>query len=205
MKACVNCEAEGEACFDPGQEPGAQARHQGGAPRPGARQLHPPRHPVRAAGLHGDRVRRPTTPTGTARPTSPSPARTPTTRCASPTSSCSAVEEDGDWALTARLGGRTVKTLKARDLWEKIGHAAWASRRPRHPVPHHHQRLAHLPEVGADPRVEPVLGVHVPRRHGLQPGLAEPDARSATPTSASTSPPSSTPAGCGPSCSRSPC
>ena len=26
-------------------------------------------------------------------------------------------------------------------------------------------------------RVEPVLGVHVPRRHGLQPGVAEPDAR----------------------------
>ena len=41
-----------------------------------------------------------------------------------------AVEEDRDWALTARLGGRTIKTLKARDLWEKIGHAAWASADP---------------------------------------------------------------------------
>ena len=57
MKACVNCEAEGEACFDAGQEPRAQARHQGGAARPGARQLHPPRHPVRAPGLQGHRVR----------------------------------------------------------------------------------------------------------------------------------------------------
>ena len=82
MKACVNCEAEGEACFDASQEPGAQARHQGGAPRPGAGQLHPPRHPVRAPGLQGDRLLRPTTPTGTARPISPSRARTPTTRCA---------------------------------------------------------------------------------------------------------------------------
>ena len=46
--------------------------------------------------------------------------------------------------------------------------------RSRHPVPHHHQRLAHLPGVGADPRLEPVLGIHVPRRHGLQSGVAEP-------------------------------
>jgi ribonucleoside-diphosphate reductase alpha chain len=41
-----------------------------------------------------------------------------------------AVEADGDWALTARLSGKTVKTLKARELWEKIGHAAWASADP---------------------------------------------------------------------------
>lgn len=40
------------------------------------------------------------------------------------------VADDGDWALTARLDGRTVKTLKARDLWDKIGHAAWASADP---------------------------------------------------------------------------
>ena len=64
------------------QEPGAQARHQGSAPRPGARQPDPPRRPVRTPGLQGHRVRRPTTPTGTARPISPSRARTPTTRCA---------------------------------------------------------------------------------------------------------------------------
>src|SRR5262249_1671847 len=41
-----------------------------------------------------------------------------------------AVEEDADWALTARLSGRTAKTLKARELWEKIGQAAWASADP---------------------------------------------------------------------------
>ncbi len=35
-----------------------------------------------------------------------------------------AVEEDGDWNLTARRDGRVMKTLKARDLWEKIGYAA---------------------------------------------------------------------------------
>ena len=41
-----------------------------------------------------------------------------------------AVADDGDWSLTARLDGRKIKTLKARDLWEKIGHAAWASADP---------------------------------------------------------------------------
>ena len=41
----------------------------------------------------------------------------------------------------------------------------------------HHQRLAHLPGRRADQRVEPVLGVHVPRRHGLQPRVAEPARR----------------------------
>jgi len=41
-----------------------------------------------------------------------------------------AVEADGDWNLTARKDGKVMKTLKARDLWEKIGHAAWASADP---------------------------------------------------------------------------
>ncbi len=41
-----------------------------------------------------------------------------------------AVEEDGDWDLTARKDGSVVKTLKARDLWEKIGTAAWQSADP---------------------------------------------------------------------------
>ncbi|OYR19135.1 vitamin B12-dependent ribonucleotide reductase [Brucella thiophenivorans] len=41
-----------------------------------------------------------------------------------------AVENDGDWNLTARRDGRVMKTLKARDLWEKIGYAAWASADP---------------------------------------------------------------------------
>ena len=41
-----------------------------------------------------------------------------------------AVEKDGDWNLTARITGKVTKTLKARDLWEKIGYAAWASADP---------------------------------------------------------------------------
>jgi ribonucleoside-diphosphate reductase alpha chain len=41
-----------------------------------------------------------------------------------------AVEKDGDWSLTRRTDGKVHKTLKARALWEKIGHAAWASADP---------------------------------------------------------------------------
>src|SRR5512138_566558 len=38
-----------------------------------------------------------------------------------------AVETDGDWNLVVRTTKKITKTLKARELWEKIGHAAWAS------------------------------------------------------------------------------
>jgi ribonucleoside-diphosphate reductase alpha chain len=42
-----------------------------------------------------------------------------------------AVEADGDWDLTWRTRpGKVAKTLKARDLWEKVGYAAWASADP---------------------------------------------------------------------------
>ncbi|MFZ3309437.1 MAG: adenosylcobalamin-dependent ribonucleoside-diphosphate reductase, partial [Xanthobacteraceae bacterium] len=42
-----------------------------------------------------------------------------------------AVEADRDWDLFWRTrGGKIAKTVKARDLWEKIGHAAWASADP---------------------------------------------------------------------------
>ena len=41
-----------------------------------------------------------------------------------------AVEADGDWDLIGRIKGNVTKTLKARDLWEQIGYAAWASADP---------------------------------------------------------------------------
>jgi len=41
-----------------------------------------------------------------------------------------AVEGDGDWDLKARQSGKVTKTLKARDLWEQVGYAAWASADP---------------------------------------------------------------------------
>lgn len=41
-----------------------------------------------------------------------------------------AVEKDADWELINRTDGRVARTVKARDLWEKVGHAAWACADP---------------------------------------------------------------------------
>ena len=40
------------------------------------------------------------------------------------------VEAGGDWQLTRRTDGAVTKTLPARELWDKIAHAAWASADP---------------------------------------------------------------------------
>ncbi|HEY8949255.1 MAG TPA: vitamin B12-dependent ribonucleotide reductase [Rhizomicrobium sp.] len=41
-----------------------------------------------------------------------------------------AVLSDGEWNLTSRRDGKIAKTVKARDLWEKISYAAWACADP---------------------------------------------------------------------------
>jgi ribonucleoside-diphosphate reductase alpha chain len=41
-----------------------------------------------------------------------------------------AVKDDADWALIRRTDGKVAKTVKARELWEQIGHAAWACADP---------------------------------------------------------------------------
>ncbi len=40
------------------------------------------------------------------------------------------VAADGSWELTRRTDGTIAKTLPARELWDRIGHAAWASADP---------------------------------------------------------------------------
>jgi ribonucleoside-diphosphate reductase alpha chain len=41
-----------------------------------------------------------------------------------------AVRDDADWELIRRTDGTVAKTVKARDLWEQVGHAAWACADP---------------------------------------------------------------------------
>ena len=41
-----------------------------------------------------------------------------------------AVREDKPWELIRRTDGEVAKTIKARDLWEQVGHAAWACADP---------------------------------------------------------------------------
>ncbi len=41
-----------------------------------------------------------------------------------------AVEKDADWALKSRTTGQTLKTVRAKELWEDICYSAWASADP---------------------------------------------------------------------------
>ena len=41
-----------------------------------------------------------------------------------------AVKEDADWELLRRTDGKVAKTVKARELWDQVGHAAWACADP---------------------------------------------------------------------------
>ncbi len=40
------------------------------------------------------------------------------------------VADDGEWTLTRRTDGKPYKTVAARDLWEQVAYAAWASADP---------------------------------------------------------------------------
>jgi ribonucleoside-diphosphate reductase alpha chain len=41
-----------------------------------------------------------------------------------------AVLEDGDWPLTGRVAGETIKTIRARYLWDQVARSAWACADP---------------------------------------------------------------------------
>ena len=85
-----------------------------------------------------------------------------------------AVEADADWNLTARTDGAVLETVPRAEDPARHGRGGLALRRPGRPVRHDDQLLAHAAEHGPDQRVQPVLGVHVHRRLGVQPRLAEP-------------------------------
>ena len=42
-----------------------------------------------------------------------------------PNSFFKTLDENGDWELKGRSNGRTMKTVKAKELWEQINYAAW--------------------------------------------------------------------------------
>ena len=69
-----------------------------------------------------------------------------------------------------------METYRARDLFREIAEAAWLCGDPGLQFDTTVNDWHTCPNTDAHQRLQPVLRVHVPRRHGLQPGVAEPDA-----------------------------
>ena len=175
MKACINCEGSGDDCFDPQEEPRAAARGEGRA--------------------QGDDSR---TTTSSARSPSPSRAtaqidfRTYDTDWDFGSLSLRLRPEleqhgarDGRIPARRRRRRRLELTLSPRRQHRQDAEGARVVgqdlargvvlRRSRHPVPLHASTIGTPARQAADPRLQPVLGIHVPGRHGLQSRLAEPD------------------------------
>ena len=85
-----------------------------------------------------------------------------------------AVEEDRDWWTRNVNDGKPVRKIPRPRSAARDGRIRLAVRRSRHAVRYDDQSLAHLQGHRSHQRFESVLGIHVPRRHGLQPRVAEP-------------------------------
>ena len=157
----------------PGAEPGAEARNPSGAARDDPGKLYQARHPARPPGRRRDRL--------------------PHLRHGLGIGSLChrrRAEREQHGARRQRLSrtGRSRQRLAAdpphrrRGDEDPAGIGAMGQDRARRlglgrsraAIRHDDQRLAHLPGERPDQRVEPVLGIHVSRRHGVQSRLAEP-------------------------------
>ena len=129
LKACVNCEAEGAACFDPERNPVLKREIKA------ARKAMVPdayiKRVVQFASQGFTSIEFPVYDTDWESEAYLTVSGQNSNNSVSLTDDfLRAVETDGDWNLTARTTGKVVKTLKARALWDKIGEAAWASADP---------------------------------------------------------------------------
>jgi ribonucleoside-diphosphate reductase alpha chain len=129
LKACVNCEGTGDDCFDPEKNPALRREIKAARrmmvsdnlikrviqfARQGYKDLHFPTYDtdwdsdayLTVAGQNSNNSVRVTD------------------------EFLKAVEADAGWALKWRMTGKTKQTKPARELWEKIGHAAWACADP---------------------------------------------------------------------------
>ena len=86
------------------------------------------------------------------------------------------VQKGGSWTTRWVTDDRRQgPTLRGAGPVAADGRMCLALRRPGRAVRHDDQSLAHLPELRAHQRQQSLLGVHVPGRHGLQPGQHQPD------------------------------
>lgn len=129
MKACLNCEGEGDDCYDPNMNPALKR-----AVRAAKRDMVPENYVKRVIQFARQGY---TSIEFQTYDTDWDSDAYLTVSGQNSNNSISlkddflrAVEADGSWNLTARKDGKVLKTLKARELWEKIGYAAWASADP---------------------------------------------------------------------------
>ncbi|MBA70883.1 MAG: ribonucleoside-diphosphate reductase, adenosylcobalamin-dependent, partial [Rhizobiales bacterium] len=129
MKACINCEADNDACFDPKQNPALKREVRA------AKKAQVPENYIKRViqfahqGYKDIEFKTYDTDWDSEAYLTVS-GQNSNNSVSIKDDFLRAVEEDGDWHLTARKDGRVMKTLKARDLWETISYAAWASADP---------------------------------------------------------------------------
>src|SRR5262245_62132904 len=129
LKACVNCEAAGEACFDAVKNPALKR-----AIREARRDLVPDayiRRVIQFARQGYKDIEFASYDTDWDSEAYLTVSGQNSNNSVRVTDQfLNSVLEDGDWQLIARLGGKTTKTVKARELWDRVGYAAWASADP---------------------------------------------------------------------------
>ncbi|HTO31310.1 MAG TPA: vitamin B12-dependent ribonucleotide reductase [Pararhizobium sp.] len=129
MKACVNCTADNDACYDPKQNPALKREIKA------AKQSQVPENYVKRViqfakqGYKDIEFKTYDTDWDSEAYLTVS-GQNSNNSVSLKDDFLRAVEADGNWNLTARKDGKVMKTLKARDLWEQISHAAWASADP---------------------------------------------------------------------------
>ncbi len=129
MKACVNCEADNGECFDPAKNPALKREI-----RAAKKMMVPDNYIQRViqfARQGFTKIEFPTYNTDWDSEAYLTVSGQNSNNSVRVTDGfLNSVTEDGTWDLTARRTGDTVKTIKAKELWEQIGYAAWASADP---------------------------------------------------------------------------
>jgi len=129
MKACVNCEGDGDACFDPLKNP-ALKREVRAAKKAQVSENYI-RRVIQFARQGYTDIDFPIYDTDWDSEAYRTVSGQNSNNSVRVTDEfLNAVETGGDWKLFGRTTGKVTKTLPARDLWEKIGEAAWASADP---------------------------------------------------------------------------
>ncbi|AWB22872.1 vitamin B12-dependent ribonucleotide reductase [Methylobacterium currus] len=129
MKACVNCEAAGDACFDPDRNPAlkreVKAARKAMVPDAAIKRV------IQYARQGYTDISFPIYDTDWDSEAYLTVAGQNSNNSVSLTDDfLRAVDRDADWTLTHRTTGKVAKTVKAAELWDKIAEAAWASADP---------------------------------------------------------------------------